>query len=823
MSRGHIARAHRRSPAARRRIARYGRGQTGRRPNRLPPHLLPGTTNRGRVDNSVRIRLALAAAVVVVVVAVVAIVSTVTSAVAGVSGTMVAYREVNAELPNASQVIANTPQTTRIFDRDGTLLYEMADEDLGWRSFVPLDQISQVAIDATVAAEDATFWTHRGIEPSAIMRGLMINVTGTGSSGASTITQQLARSLYPDKISAQDISYTRKGREALAAVALEQKYSKADIMTMYLNQIFYGNRSYGIEAAAQTYFHKRASELNLAEASILAGLPQQPTGYNPSLYPDAAKARQKYVLDQMVKLRYVTRSEADAAYTEWPFVHEDRESGGQILDHPHFVNYVIEYIYEKYGADAPRFLQGGFDIYTTIDTDVQNRAEELIQTKVDSELVYYGAQNAALVAMVPNTGEILAMVGSKNFSDQSIEGQNNITTSAQQPGSAIKPIVYAAALEQGWNPGTVILDAPFREETPGAVDPITNEPMPFYEPQNYTRNFYGAVSMRTALSNSLNIPAIKAVEYAGGPEAIIEIARRMGIKHELNQPPEDYGLSIGLGSGDVWPLELTTAYATLANNGKYVAPNPILKIADSQGRVMSELDRDKALEQAPQVLRAEYAYQITSILTDSGSRRLIFGPGNLFETTQQRLNRPTAAKSGTTNDFRDIWTLGYTTDLTVGVWVGNTRNEQLEEIDGIQGAGPIWAQLMEEMHTRPEFAELLQGPNDQPVPTEFPRPPGIYEGVVCATTGQQPTENGNNRRELLVQGGAPALRCDQLSGWARGDAAKVQEIMRQGNSRSGGFVSGAVDSINRYLRMTRMSNSEFYRFPPDPPDLGESG
>ena len=820
MSRGPISRASRRHPDARRRASRYGRTQTGHRPNGLPPQLLRGITARDTGGNSNKLRIAIGAAFLGLVAVLIGLVTTVTSTVAGVGGTMRAYEEVNKDLPNAARVVADTYQTTRILDRNGVVLRELSnpDEGAGWRTFVPLSAVSQDLIDATVAAEDATFWTHRGVEPLGIARGLFINVSGTGKSGASTITQQLVRALYPKKISAQDFSYTRKGREALAAVALERKHSKQDILTMYLNQIFYGNRSYGIEAAAQTYFHKSAKDLDLAEASLLAGIPQQPTRFNPSLGAEnlaAAKERQIYVLDEMVDNNYITQAEADAAYMKQPKIYPGRENDGAVLDHPHFVQYAIEYIERTYGDKADEFLQGGFDVFTTIDTAVQNRAEEIVATRVEQELIPYGGQNAAMVVMVPHTGEVLAMVGSKDFEQADIEGQNNITTSLQQPGSAIKPIVYAAAFEQGWHPGTVVLDAPFKIETPGATDPATGQPTPFYEPQNYLRTFNGAVSVRTSLSNSLNIPAIKAVQFIGGPETVVDISRRMGIIHQPSNKPEDNGLSIGLGSRELEPLELTNAYATFANNGKYVPATPILKITDSQGRILYELDREQTLERASQGIRAEVAYQISSILTDSAARRLIFGPGNLFETTQERLRRQTAAKSGTTNDFKDVWTMGYTTDLAIGVWAGNTRNDPFTQpIDGIQGAGPIWAQMMEEMHTTPEFAELLLGPDGQPLPPDFPRPPGIYEGVVCEATGGKPTEPNGNRREFLIQGGAPAQRCDQLSPWQRGDLAKTMEGMR-----GGAFTGGAVDSINRYLRAVRFQGGgEFFPYPPTLPE-----
>jgi membrane peptidoglycan carboxypeptidase len=603
----------------------------------------------------------------------------------------------------------------------------------------------------------------------------------------------------------------------LAAVGLEQQYSKTDIMTMYLNAIFYGNLSYGVEAAAQTYFHKHASDLTLTEASMLAGIPQQPTGYNPSLYPDEAKERQKYVLDQMVKLDYVTRAEADAAYKEMPRIHEGREGGGLVLDHPHFVQYVRMYLDEMY-PDRD-FTKGGLNIYTTIDTGLQERAERLVAEQV-AQLEGYGARNGAMTVVAPGSGEILAMVGSASFEDVSIEGMVNITTSAQQPGSAIKPLVYAAAFEQGWTPGTVVLDAPIRMETPGAIDVVTGEPMPYYEPQNYDRTFNGAVTVRRALANSLNIPAVKAASYIGGARGVVDIARRMGLKHELNQPVDDYGLSIALGSGDVWPLELTNAYATFANNGKYVPVTPILKITDSEDRVLYELDRRKTLAEAEQAIRPEIAYQITSILTDSDARSLVFGRGNLFEQTQTRLGRPTAAKSGTTNDFRDVWTMGYTTDVAIGVWVGNTRNDKLAEIDGIQAAGPIWSKMMDEIHSNPEFAKLLLGPDGQPVAKEFPRPAGIVDGAVCEVTGGKPIDEFNgNRREVLIADGGPFTRCDQISPWQQADLAETMKLMRE---RGGAFKGGAADTIFRYARAVRFAEGSQPVFPaPDPPELAE--
>ena len=353
------------------------------------------------------------------------------STAAAVAATVQQYQEINGSLPNAAQVSADVFQTTRILDRNGVLLQEIADQDYGWRTFVPFEKISPYLIDATIASEDATFWSHEGVEPYAIARGAIIIAGGEGSSGGSTITQQLVRSVHPEAIGTE-VSIQRKWREGLAAVALERQFSKHDILTMYLNQIFYGNRSYGIEAAAQTYFHKSAAELNLAEASLLAGIPQQPTNFNPALYPENAHRRQKYVLDQMVKLGYITRAEANEAYANWPTVYPARDGDGAVLDHPHFVEYVKLYLAETYPDKD--FTKGGFNIYTTIDTALQDRAEEIVAQNVQNQLQYYRAQNAALTIVVPWSGEILAMVGSADFNNAAIEGQVNITTSAAATG-----------------------------------------------------------------------------------------------------------------------------------------------------------------------------------------------------------------------------------------------------------------------------------------------------------------------------------------------------------------------------------------------------
>ncbi|MDQ3655903.1 MAG: transglycosylase domain-containing protein, partial [Chloroflexota bacterium] len=496
MTHGRISRASQRYPDAKRRAARYGKTRYGRRAKALPPHLMPGITSRDKskkpkfLGGPVAIFSMLGVAALIV--GFVFLVITVISSALGIAGTMAAYRDVNEELPNAAEVAVDTFQTTRIYDRNGVLLQEVDNPNYGWRTFVPLEGVSEDFINATVSAEDSTFWTNEGVEPYAIMRGAFINVSGSGSSGGSTITQQLVRAIYPDQISGLDISYTRKGREALAAVALAQQYSKTDILTMYVNQIYYGNRAYGIEAAANTFFDKRADELSLAESAYLAGLPQSPSTY--AEYFDQAKIRQQYVLDQMVKYRYITRAEADAAFAE-PLNVEGARSGA-VLAAPHFTEYVRQYIVENYGEEA---LYGGLQITTSIDLELQEQAEQILANGV-REMEIYERNNGAMVVMVPWSGEVLAMVGSADFDNALINGEVNYSTSLIQPGSSMKPIVYAAAFEQGLNPGSVLMDVPTEWENPGEAP---------YVPQNYTGSFYGAISVREALANSLNIPAVK--------------------------------------------------------------------------------------------------------------------------------------------------------------------------------------------------------------------------------------------------------------------------------------------------------------------------
>ena len=671
------------------------------------------------------------------------------------------WSALTADLPSPDRFEALEFQTTKIYDRNWVLLSEVTDPTTGYRTAISyeelMDHIRQQQndptkphrawiIDATIAAEDATFWTNPGVEPRAILRSLVFNLSGESTSGASTITQQLVRMLYPEAIGTER-TYRRKVREAIMATRFTQRYSKQEILMMYLNNVYYGNRAYGIDAAAQAYFNKFAWELNLAEASMLAGLPQAPSVYDPTKNFELAKRRQRYVLDRMVELGMIIQEEADEAFAE-PLRPQTRE--GRYNKAPHFVNFVLEYLEAKYGPAA--VYRGGLMVRTTLDLAAQQAAEEIVKRRVE-QLASYRVNNGALVAMLPWSGEIIAMVGSADFYNDAIDGQFNVTTAERQPGSAIKPVTYLTAFEKaGWYPGTIAFDYAKVWTIPGFGK---------YEPKNATGQHFGAITVREALANSLNIPALQAIEVVGVP-AMIDMAHRLGIKTGFWRDPNFYGLSITLGGGEVSLLELTNAYATIANNGKYVPYNPILEIIAPGNNRIYQLDRATVLDQGKQVVRAEYAYLITSILSDNKARAIIFGLNNPLVLPELD-NRPTVAKTGTSEDARDLWTVGYTTDLVVGVWVGNTDNSPSRGLDGISSAALIWHDFMVKAHQDSEIARSLLGADGRPIPIEFPRPPGIVEVQVCAATGKLPIPGARTVTELSVRDGPPRLRCDQAS------------------------------------------------------------
>ncbi|RJP49558.1 MAG: PBP1A family penicillin-binding protein [Anaerolineaceae bacterium] len=619
-------------------------------------------------------------------------------------------------------------ETTRILDRNGQLLYEILDPTAGRRTYIPIEDISPNLVAATIATEDKDFYNHPGFDPYAIMRALWQNYRGGGTiSGASTITQQLARALLLSPEERAERTYTRKSREIILAAEITRRYSKDEILELYLNEIYYGNLAYGVEAAAETYFGKSAKDLTLGEASFLAGLPQSPAVYDIYTNPEVTLIRQQKVLVLMFELSTakgcIAVSNSPEPVCVEPIAATQAASEMKTYSYrqpsfdakyPHWVNYVRAQLEELY--DAQTIYRSGFVVYTTLDPALQDRAQQLVTDQV-AGMVDNNTHNGALVAIRPSTGEILAMVGSPDFNNVEISGQINMAVSStRQPGSSIKPITYIAAFEKGWTPSTLIWDVP--TQFPDGANPP-------YEPRNYDGKFHGGVTLRVALSNSLNIPAVKTLEFVGiyddpntpEKEGVIGMAERLGITSFTRN---DYGLSLTLGGGDVSLIDMTSAYSVFANGGQRVPPVAILKIANFAGDVVYEYKP----QPGQQVIRAEHAYLISSILSDNEARSWMFGYNSPLN-----LSFPVAAKTGTTNDIRDNWTLGYTPDLVTGVWIGNADYTPMVNSSGLSGAAPIWSQFM-------EFAVpyLTNG-----APTPFIRPDGIVDKIVCRLSGTEPS------------------------------------------------------------------------------------
>jgi len=637
---------------------------------------------------------------------------------------MLAYASIARTLPLPEELETRAIGfvSTKIYDRNGNLLNEIFDPLSGRRTRVPLDHISPYLIQATIATEDANFYKHAGVDPVALLRIIYHALREHEVIGGSTIPQQLVKLTFLSS----ERTVERKIKEAILAAEITRRYPKDKILELYLNEIYYGHLAFGAEAAAQTYFGKPAADLTLAEAALLAGLPQAPSYYDPytKLWepdgsPGPAKKRQGIVLGLMVKQGYITPEEADAAWFEELKLTPPRYD----LKAPHFVMYVREQLEAKYGPEL--VYKGGLRVYTTLDPRLQELAQRIARQHID-RLRGRNVTNAALVALRPQTGEILAMLGSVDFNDPHIDGQVNVALRPRQPGSAIKPLTYLATFEMQedwWTPATLIEDV--RTEFPDGANPP-------YVPVNYDGKYHGWVTVRSALANSYNIPAVKALQHVG-IAALRDVARRLGIT-TLTRP--DYGLSLTLGGGEVTLLELTGAYAVFANGGLRVPPVAILRVEDAEGRVLEQYTPPPG----EQVISPQHAYLITSILSDNEARTPAFGANSPL-----RLSRPAAAKTGTTNDFRDNWTIGYTPDLVVGVWVGNNDNSEMKGVSGITGAAPIWHDFME---------EALAG---TPV-RDFPMPEGIHIIEICELTGAVPDSTcppEKRRSEVFAEGQLP--------------------------------------------------------------------
>ncbi len=607
-------------------------------------------------------------------------------------------------------------QTTKLYDRKGVQIAELMGE--GRRTWIPLEQVSPFLIQATIATEDASYYENNGIDAWRIAGALLRNIQkGSVVSGASTITMQLARNLFVEREKRNDETIDRKLLEAGIAQELTGLYTKDEILEMYLNLLNYGQLAYGPEAAAQVYFGKSAADLTLPEATMMAGLPQQPAYLNPYLDYEAARFRQRIVLDLMVRHGFLSDSEADAAYAEPVTLAGDPGLAPDLA--PHFVQYVVETLDSQFGEGYTR--RSGLNITTALDLEIQGMAQETVVENVERLLPTYGLSNAALVAMAPNSGEILAMVGSADFDDPAISGQVNVALRERQPGSAIKPVLYATAIEQNAiSPATVIWDTKVQYRSDDSQS---------YSPLNYDRLFHGPVSVRTALASSYNIPAVKLLD-AVGVETMLDGAKDLGI-NGLDRGTDWYGLSLALGGGEVTLLDLTTAYHTLASDGQYLPANPVLSLIDNMGNEMEQVEVEPSAVVSP-----ETAFLISDMLSDDRARQPGFGINSPLI-----LDVPAAVKTGTTTDFRDNWTLGYTRHLVAGVWAGNSDGAPMRNATGVTGAAPIWRDFMTKVQASPQALATLNAGSD-PDAWQFVPPEGIVlenrcpPGVACRGGGE---------------------------------------------------------------------------------------
>ena len=627
--------------------------------------------------------------------------------------------------PTPLQGRLNIP-SVRITDRAGRLLYEALPENGGRHTVVPLAQIPLICQQAAIATEDRYFYQNPGIDLIGILRAAWINLRG-GEAGGSTITQQVVRTLLLDAGESSQRTLRRKLREAILAWEVTQKLSKDDILALYFNQTYYGGLAYGIEAAAQTFFGKPVAELGAAECALLAGLPQTPARYNPFTDPEAASARQKVVLGLLAEQGYISAEQSALAQRQ-PLTYNPTPYPIQA---PHFVMLARDQLDSLFSEEALS-ASGGLTVQTTLNLDWQRLAEEAVRLQVqrvkeDRNGLGHNLNSAALVAIDPYSGEILSLVGSPDYFDAANGGAINMALAPRQPGSSLKPLVYAAAFDprraQPWTAATMLLDVQHTFLTHDGEA---------YIPKNYDGLEHGPVLARQALASSLNIPAVMTLEHIG-LAGLINFTGRLGITTLQN--PSDYDLSLALGGGDVKLLELTAAYGAFANGGRRVQPYAIEQVTDAQGKV---LYRHEA-EAQPQVLDERVAWLISDILSDNDARLLGFGRNSAL-----RLDRPAAVKTGTTSNFHDNWTIGYTPDVVVGVWAGNTNYEPMHDITGLTGAAPIWHQFLR--------AALTGTPE-----RSFRRPSGMAQVEICALSGELPSDDCPYRRgEWFIAGTQPA-------------------------------------------------------------------
>lgn len=621
------------------------------------------------------------------------------------------------DLPNPKKLSQDVyPESSKLFDRNGKLLYEIYSDKR--RTTVALNDIPKTLKEATLAIEDANFYKHNGFDFRGILRGFYRTLVQKRLQGGSTLTQQLVKNalLTPER------TWTRKIKEAILTIATETLYNKDQILEMYFNQTPYGGTLWGVEAAAKGIFNKEVSQLDLAESALIAGLPGSPTRYSPFAHPEAAKARQKLVLNRMLELGYVSKEQMETAEKETLNYYVNKSD----IKAPHFVFYVKDKLTEEYGSKM--LNEGGLKITTTLDSELQDFAQETVASEV-GKLNKMKVTNGAALITEPKTGQILAMVGSKDFFADDIEGKFNVTTALRQPGSSIKPLNYAVGMELGKVTAASIFD-----DDPTCFKVENQKP---YCPTNYGGAYHGLQTLRNSLANSLNIPAVKMLKI-NGLDTFVASASAMGIS--TYKDPSAYGLSLTLGGGEVMMTEMNVAFGVLANMGTKQELISILKVVDRHDKVLEE----SKYVPGDRVLSRETAYIIGNILSDDGARAMVFGRGSMLNI---KGHPEVSVKTGTTNDMRDNWTIGYTSDFVTTVWVGNNDNTKMGGlVSGTTGAAPIWNKLM---------TKILQ---DKTV--RKPAMPNNVVGMnVCNLTGQLvPDEGCESHYEYFKKEFAPTIK-----------------------------------------------------------------
>lgn len=626
------------------------------------------------------------------------------------------------DLPTPGKLVnAQESDATRIYDRNNKLLYSVYKDEN--RTYVKLTEIPKQLQEATISIEDRNFYKNQGFSITGYLRAIMNIVLLRGLSGGSTITQQLVKNV----LLSSERTLPRKIKELILSLQVDKKYSKDQILEMYLNDVGYGGTAVGVEAASQLYFGKEVKDLNLAQSALLAGLPQSPTAYSPLSGNKYYIDRSEQVLTAMQEEQYITERQKIDALAQIKKMKFDQKDAGSIKA-SHFVMYVKKLLADKFGDQVVE--NGGLQVITTLDYDIEKKSEGIVKDEIEKLKVYH-ATNGAAVVMDPKTGEILVMVGSKDYFDTKNDGNFNAAVDGQrQPGSSLKPVMYATAFEKGYTPATMLMD--LKTDFPSG-DPTH----PMYSPVNYDGKYKGPVQVRFALGNSLNIPAVKMLAKVGIKD-VMQKAYDMGIQNwkPTKEAIDNVGLSLVLGGRETTLLHEVTAYSVFADAGVHHDPVAILKVTDKKGNVLYENKGQEGVH----VLSSEVSYLISHILLDNVARTEAFGSNSYLVIP----GRTVSVKTGTTDEKRDNWTLGYTPSYVVGVWVGNNDNSTMNQAiaSGVTGASPIWNKIM--------TAVLKGKPNEQPQ-----KPDNVIAMEIDAYGGGTPVDGQPKRTEYFVKGTEP--------------------------------------------------------------------